>query len=548
MSEISQNAQTVFHYHESTKHHYDHYAKSLGYMDWDNQPNAFRFYQGAESLRLPLLKTDLNHSYYDLYRTDLTEPKKLLIENVAALMELSMSISAWKEIPGAKWALRMNPSSGNLHPTEAYLILPWQTGWSGVFHYQPYFHGLEMLSDLSKEEWQPIHAHYGREGFFIVLTSIYWREAWKYGERAFRYCQHDMGHALAALRFSAALLGWQVKVISQATHDEMALCSGLSQRHQLQEEKEDPECMLYICPKTTQPISENVSPDLISIMKTKKIRGKANQLSSAHAHWPIIDHVADATQIHLGLQMEIKKEEKWPAHKMNTKALPVASQVIRKRRSAIAFDPDVSVTKEMLFHMLDKTLPRTGQSPFDLGIPLNRIHLFIFAHRVSGLESGLYAFLRDVNQLDALKKGTNDQFDWKKEDGVLPLYLLKKGNYQQEATQISCRQDIAGQSSFSLGMVAEFESVVQRDPSQYRMLFWEGGIIGQVLYLEAEALGVRATGIGCYFDDAMHQLLGIQSRQWQSLYHFTVGGGLDDHRLTTHPPYDHLPQEDLHEE
>jgi hypothetical protein len=62
-------------------------------------------------------------------------------------------------------------------------------------------------------------------------------------------------------------------------------------------------------------------------------------------------------------------------------------------------------------------------------------------------------------------------------------------------------------------------------------------MIGQVLYLEAEAAGLRGTGIGCFFDDEMHHLLGLRGPDWQSLYHFTVGGHVDDPRLTTLPPY-----------
>ena len=72
----------------------------------------------------------------------------------------------------------------------------------------------------------------------------------------------------------------------------------------------------------------------------------------------------------------------------------------------------------------------------------------------------------------------------------------------------------------------------------YRRLFWETGVIGQVLYLEAEAARVRATGIGCYFDDPVHELLGLKDRRFQSLYHFTVGGAVDDPRLTSRPPYE----------
>ena len=77
--------------------------------------------------------------------------------------------------------------------------------------------------------------------------------------------------------------------------------------------------------------------------------------------------------------------------------------------------------------------------------------------------------------------------------------------------------------------------------------FGETGLIGQVLYLEAEAAGVRATGIGCFFDDPVHRVLGwYPDTQFQSLYHFTVGGAVDDHRLTTLPPYGERSEEGRH--
>ncbi len=47
-------------------------------------------------------------------------------------------------------------------------------------------------------------------------------------------------------------------------------------------------------------------------------------------------------------------------------------------------------------------------------------------------------------------------------------------------------------------------------PSFYRHLFWESGVVGQALYLEAEAAGARATGIGCFYDDPVHDTLGLQ--------------------------------------
>jgi hypothetical protein len=87
-------------------------------------------------------------------------------------------------------------------------------------------------------------------------------------------------------------------------------------------------------------------------------------------------------------------------------------------------------------------------------------------------------------------------------------------------------------------MVAEFDTPLSLDPSAYRDLYREAGLIGQVLYLHAEALGLRGTGIGCYFDDPFHELLGLQDTTLQSLYHFTVGLPLDDSRIETTINYD----------
>jgi hypothetical protein len=62
-------------------------------------------------------------------------------------------------------------------------------------------------------------------------------------------------------------------------------------------------------------------------------------------------------------------------------------------------------------------------------------------------------------------------------------------------------------------------------------------MIGQVLYLEAEAAGLRGTGIGCYFDDPVHEVFGLTGLAYQDLYHFTVGAPVEDARLTTWPSY-----------
>src|SRR5258707_9245710 len=81
------------------------------------------------------------------------------------------------------------------------------------------------------------------------------------------------------------------------------------------------------------------------------------------------------------------------------------------------------------------------------------------------------------------------------------------------------------------------DSLVTYGAAFYRNLFWEAGLVGQVLYLEAEEASIRSTGIGCYFDDPVHEVFGVSSHDWQSFYHFTVGGPVEDKRLTTLPAY-----------
>jgi hypothetical protein len=87
-------------------------------------------------------------------------------------------------------------------------------------------------------------------------------------------------------------------------------------------------------------------------------------------------------------------------------------------------------------------------------------------------------------------------------------------------------------------MVARVESSLrERGEWFYRRLYWECGLIGQVLYLEAEAAGARATGIGCFYDDPMHDVLGLTGHEWQTLYHFSMGVPIEDTRLTSEPGY-----------
>jgi len=125
-------------------------------------------------------------------------------------------------------------------------------------------------------------------------------------------------------------------------------------------------------------------------------------------------------------------------------------------------------------------------------------------------------------------------------DSLFSLAPADPLELRRVARSLHCHQDIASNACIAFGMLAPFAALVDADPAAYRDLYREAGVLGQVLYLEAEAMGLRGTGIGCFFDDPVHGVVGLADGQIQTLYHFTVGLPVDDGRIETGPAYPHL--------
>jgi hypothetical protein len=153
----------------------------------------------------------------------------------------------------------------------------------------------------------------------------------------------------------------------------------------------------------------------------------------------------------------------------------------------------------------------------------------------------VYLLARDDDAQAVLREALCASFRWQLPEGcpaALRLFRLEEGNARPLARFASCRQEIASDSAFAVAMLADLGPALDAGPWWYRRLHWEAGLLGQVLYLEAEAAGVRATGIGCFLDDVVHDALGLGDDRFRDLYHFTVGGAVEDRRLTTRPGYD----------
>jgi nitroreductase len=276
--------------------------------------------------------------------------------------------------------------------------------------------------------------------------------------------------------------------------------------------------------------------------------GQRNTLSPDHRDWPAIDEVAAATEKH-----EPPSDDFWSRFSLENDSLKVGEsprslrRMIHQRRSAVALDGRSGITREAFYQILLKVMPADNQIPFTTLPWRPCVDLLLFVHRVRDLTPGLYVLLRDPQRQEALQSSMDSGFVWQRPEACpssLPLFFLAEGDARPAAQQASCDQAIAADGAFALAMLAEYREPLEAfGPWFYRRLYWETGVVGQVLYLEAEATGVRATGIGCFLDDLTHRVFGLEGDRFQVLYHFTMGGAVDDARLQTQPPYQHLAEQ-----
>lgn len=535
---MNQDASQVLAYHERTKHRPQRFAAGPETLDWDAQPDPFRQWHGSPRLRLPLVADALETTWAQLFERSLAVHHALSVESLACLLELSFGLTAWKQWGPDRWALRANPSSGNLHPTEVYVLVAGVPGLrDGLYHYAPRDHALELRATC-EDRSAPHLPH-----VWVGLSSIQWREAWKYGERAFRYCQLDAGHALGSLRYAAAALGWHAGLCSQISHARLSALMGLDREAEFgAAEREEPEMLVHVGPDAME---GGVAPSV----RLDAWFGQASRLDAHPMYrWPVINEVARATRradaaLAEALPSPLADHGRVMAPAQGARAGEAAATLIRGRRSAQHFDRRALMPLDAFVRILQAVHP-TSAMPWDawpLGV---RVHPVLFVHRVDGLPAGVYAWPRSAAGEQALRAQLKGVAAWSAEPlmpGDVPLWrLAEHPTLAGTLRTLSCHQAIAGDACLALSLVAEFAAPLSRDACSYRDLYQEAGLIGQTLYLQAEAEGFRGTGMGCYFDDAVHELLGIDGQALQVLYHFAIGTPIVDGRITTEPPYAHL--------
>jgi SagB-type dehydrogenase family enzyme len=442
-------------------------------------PDPFRHYEGVPLVDLPADPPAPAADALDVLKGQgVTRGIQDPLEFLSSLLFYSASISAAKETPsGNRYALRVNPSSGNLHPTEFHFACP-----NGLYHYRVSSHMLE----------QRAAGNYGQLQF--LLTTIAWREAWKYRSRAYRYCLHDIGHAWQSLGLAARALGCEAQAIGNFEDDRMATLYGLSG---------DEWPMLQV--------KIHGAPEFPAAEDEKWFGGVPNSLSDEMISYPLIEQIHAATKATPRLLHESPSVFPPFTTSAPTSAQLPFGEVVRRRRSALDFRGGAdTISLEQLLTLLD-----LANRPLDCDFALERyVQLYLYVHRVRGLAPGVYRYWPNEARLE----------------------LLKSGDQRVVAAALSLRQNLAGNACVAFSMIGDLGRATQDFGDRgYRYVHFEAGAIGQRLYLANEALGFQSTGIGAFFDDSVHNYLDlVPGSGKQVVYHFACGYAVEDDRLVAH--------------
>jgi SagB-type dehydrogenase family enzyme len=486
-------------YHELTKHSVESLRRTPHVLDWANMPDPFRHYEGVPVLDLPA-------------EPPVPEtPTLAVLEGVTGdtaavdgptflshLLFYTAAISASKRAPstGYRYSLRVNPSSGNLHPTEFHFFTRGLKEWpDGLYHYRPSAHMAEQRA-LGNLEMKLASSS---APIVFVLTSIAWREAWKYRDRAYRYCLHDIGHAWQALVLAARAMGCDSFATGHFSDDDVSQFCRLP---------EDEWPMLVV-----EVRGSSIPVCVPDNCETVWYGGHANRLSKETILYPSIDGIRDATKRGNQARGGLFAAEQAPAGHGDIKLPPPASsrrafgEVVRMRRSALDF---LVGSQSMSLAQLSAILAVTAQ-PFSADFAGARfIQLYLYAHRVDGLRPGVYRF-------------------WPER---LELEQIRSGDQRVAVAGLSLGQQLAGNACVAFSMAGDFERAARAHGDRgYRYVHFEAGAIGHRMYLAAEALGLGATGIGAFYDQEVHRYLNLTPEQGQVVYHFAIGYPVPDSRL-----------------
>jgi SagB-type dehydrogenase family enzyme len=480
-------------YHESTKHSAQSVRGSHHFLDFENQPLAFKIYRDLEAIALPQNSPGSNLPALEAISLPVAAPaansdgeRTPDLATLSRILQLSAGITKRKSYPGGEILFRAYPNTGGLHHIDLYLVAGELPGLSaGVYHFSPHDFALRRLR---KGDFRAVLVEASgqspdllRAPMIIASASTYWRNAWKYQARAYRHCFWDGGtlHAnLIAVAGSAQL--------------EPRLVLGFADR--------PVEGLLGLDPEREGAIAlvalGRSGQAVPAAPRVPELRLETEPLSSFEVDYPAIRAQHAVSSLEDGAEAAswrgpapVKEEPvaTGSLHPLRPKVEPEVPQepldaVIRRRGSTRAFDRIRSLSFEELSTVLDRA---TRGVPGDFLDPpgASLLDLYLIVHAVEGLSPGAYYYRRRDRALE----------------------LLREGSFRGAAGRLGLGQELPADAAVNVYSLVNLPPLLARFGNRgYRAAQLEGGITGGRLYLAAYAQRFGATGL-TFFDDEVTQ-------------------------------------------
>ncbi|MBI2528101.1 MAG: SagB family peptide dehydrogenase [Candidatus Rokubacteria bacterium] len=484
-------------YHAGTAHSPRSVRAEGHVLDWEIKPAPFKIYPDLPAVPLPRDLPALEIDTLAALAGAAGDPCPLDLDRLASLLFFSAGVTRRKAYPGGgEMYFRAAPSTGALYQTEVYVVAGAVAGLApGVYHFCPGDFALRRLREGDFRGAMAVAAAddgVGRAPATLVLTGLYWRNAWKYGARAYRHLFWDSGTMLANALAAAAALGLGARTVMGFVDREIHGLLGL-----------DPgkEAALVLLPVGPEGASAGPPPVVVPLQH------RVVPLSSSEVEYPAVQAAhADSCLASAAEVIEWRESPAPPPASGAEPALPALPSprgaagrglraTILARGSTREFSGEAISAEALSTALKHATRPWPGDAPSGL------VDLYVNVHAVDGLGPGTYYYRRQAHALEP----------------------LREGDVRRDSAFLCLEQPLGGQSSATVFFLADLGAVLARFGNRgYRLGNLEAGLVGGRLYLAAYAQRFGATGL-TFYDDAVVAFLSPHAAGKDAIFVTALG-------------------------
>lgn len=500
----SADAEAARSYHEQTKHSYWSVRSGGHILDWEDQPLPFKIYRGLEPLPLPEPFDPAGMPALRALSAPPVAPGGRAVpdlDSLARVLYFSAGITKRRRHPGGEIYFRAASCTGALYHIELYLVCGELSGLeAGVYHFG--VHDLALRSLRQGEFRADLLQATAGETFLahapaiLVATTTFWRNAWKYRDRAYRHAFWDGGTLLANLLAMARLEGLPSRLVLGFIDAQVNRLLGLD---------EEREAALYLVGLGHDPRARPGPSVGVTALDLETV-----PLSRSEVDYPLIRSTHRATC--LEGQDEVRawrraSAELTPGPPEGERILietgvpdgPSLEETILRRGSSRRFRPDPVRLDELGPALQSASGPL--EADFLPSPAASLVQARLIVNAVEGLPAGAYAYHPSVRVLER----------------------LKEGDFRHRAGFLALEQSLAAQAAVNVYHLADMEAVLQALGGRgYRAAQLEGGLRGGRLYLAAYALGLGATGL-TFYDNEVAEFFSRRGRGKAVLFLTALG-------------------------